>query len=220
VRAPLLGVAAATLLALPVPPASAVDHYDYAGGCTFDAVSQPGLAGSDGYTGVLGNRSITYRDASLPTLVDATVTCELWVNGIVQNPSNVVTTSGYGVQAGAQPTTFHAAPFDTVQLCLTIAFEPALPGPVWRCAYKYGEQFPPKEVTDIIDVINDVDIMGGTVALVEGELTSAEVDIVDPVLCPRLAALAPGAGGVGIDPTGDVTVPGLGLVWDCPPYGP
>jgi hypothetical protein len=217
VRAPLIALAAATLLALPVPPASAADHYDYEGGCTFDAMSRPALAGSDEYTGVLGNRSITYRSAPLPTLVDATVTCELWVNGIVQNPSNVLTTSGYGVQAGAQPTTYHAAPTDLVQLCLTIAFEPALPGPVWRCAYKYGEQFPPKPVMDAID---SIDVVDGGVAYIDGVLTSAEVDVVDPVLCPRLAALAPGAGGVGIDPTGDVTVPGLGLVWDCPPYAP
>jgi hypothetical protein len=42
---------------------------------------------------------------------------------------------------------------------------------------------------------------------------------VDPVLCPRLAALAPGVPGVvDIDPTGDTTVSGYGLVWDCPPY--
>lgn len=41
--------------------------------------------------------------------------------------------------------------------------------------------------------------------------------VVDPLLCPPLAAAAPGAGPVTIAPDGDAGVAG-GTVWDCPPY--
>ena len=40
---------------------------------------------------------------------------------------------------------------------------------------------------------------------------------VDPTVCPRLAALAPGGGPVTIDAEGDVAVAGVPF-WDCPPY--
>lgn len=41
----------------------------------------------------------------------------------------------------------------------------------------------------------------------------------DPTICSRLAALAPGVPGVvDVDPTGDTYVAGS-LFWDCPPYG-
>ncbi|HWL37295.1 MAG TPA: hypothetical protein VNQ77_14020 [Frankiaceae bacterium] len=40
---------------------------------------------------------------------------------------------------------------------------------------------------------------------------------VDPVVCPLLAGLAPGAGPVVVEPEGDLSVP-TWQVWDCPPY--
>jgi hypothetical protein len=44
--------------------------------------------------------------------------------------------------------------------------------------------------------------------------------LLDPLVCPLLGALAPGVPGVvDVTPYGDVTVAGVGLVWDCPPYG-
>lgn len=41
--------------------------------------------------------------------------------------------------------------------------------------------------------------------------------VVDPVVCPPLAAAAPGAGPVTVRPDGDVAVADS-TVWDCPPY--
>jgi hypothetical protein len=47
-----------------------------------------------------------------------------------------------------------------------------------------------------------------------------ETGLVDPTVCPILAAVAPGIPGViGITPEGDTTVGVVGPVWDCPPYG-
>lgn len=49
-------------------------------------------------------------------------------------------------------------------------------------------------------------------------VTAFEIGYVDPVVCPVLAALAPGVPGVlDVDATGDTYVLGE-LFWDCPPY--
>lgn len=64
----------------------------------------------------------------------------------------------------------------------------------------YGDDGEP--VTTVLETYDDVN-----------ELIEEEVD---PVVCPLLAGLAPGAGPVVVEPEGDVTV--TGPVWDCPPY--
>jgi hypothetical protein len=42
-------------------------------------------------------------------------------------------------------------------------------------------------------------------------------DVVDPVLCPALAAASPGTGPVTVSPEGDVAAADAQR-WDCPPY--
>ena len=61
-------------------------------------------------------------------------------------------------------------------------------------------QVPPQEVIDLLDLI---------------------LAIPDAIVCPVLAALAPGVPGiVDIDSEGDVTAAEpVGWLWDCPPYG-
>jgi hypothetical protein len=45
-------------------------------------------------------------------------------------------------------------------------------------------------------------------------------DAGDPLACPVFSALAPGVPGVvDIAPEGDLTLAGVGPLWDCPPYG-
>ena len=53
----------------------------------------------------------------------------------------------------------------------------------------------------------------------EGDVVRAATGSADPVLCPALGSLAPGAPPFAyVTPQGDVQVAGR-LLWDCPPYG-
>jgi hypothetical protein len=174
------------------------------GGCGFDSDSL--AIGSDQYTGIEYDRSITRDTDGLPT--GATVSCKIVVNG-VDAPGTEFDYLGYGVQAGANPISFAAGPADVVTECQrTVYADGGDTG--WVCPGATTLPIPPQWVIDdiawLVGIVNDVLVWD-----------------VDPRACPLLAAHSGSYGPVTVDPDGDVSVAdplGLGLdpVYDCPPY--
>jgi hypothetical protein len=65
-----------------------------------------------------------------------------------------------------------------------------------------------------------VSCQGLNLTVVPANEVTDPVATAEPVFCPTLAGLAPGAPGfVDIGWDGDTTVAGVGPVWDCAPYG-
>ena len=96
------------------------------------------------------------------------------------------------------------------------------------CSEAISQEILPGPLGPVFDIL--FPIIDGVLVTLFDALTQFEKDVVDPQLCPQLAARSPGAGGVIITPEGDVyidAVPygdGDGIAdpeeffWDCPPY--
>jgi len=198
-----------TATAAPAAPAAAGDVIF--GGCSYSADEQTTLTGPDTYVGVVYDASATVDSAGTP--IAATVSCQVQVNDVAA-PGATFSYSGLGVQAGANPVSFVAAPSDVVELCQRVVYAD-LTDTGWVCpstehCFVAAPCFPPG-VTTLLD-------------LVDGIVNDAFTSTIDPALCPVLVANAGGYGPVTIAPDGDVYVSdpvGLGLnpVYDCPPYG-
>jgi hypothetical protein len=187
-----------------VPPAHAAADSTWDGQCFVNTVSQDPDPDHMRWIGVLGARVLVYSAATpADNPVSARVTCRVLVNGVTVRQASF---DGTVLVAGAGPLDFTAQANDLVQLCTDIDYT-SNATPTEVCAYRDGNQIPPPLVWDAM----------------EGALRPANDTVatyVDPVVCPLLAARAPGVPGVvDIDPTGDTSVAG-GLVWDCPPYLP
>ena len=198
----LATVIALGLSALVVPAAHASDPDRILGGCFFDANSP---AGSDAYTGVIGDKSVTLTGDWPPAPIGATVTCWIEVNG-VEAPG---TRHTYGdlsqpVQYGVDALTFTADPAAWIIECETVAFADGTT--LSGCPVEDGKL---------------IDIERGD-GLVYEILDDLFYRVLDPNVCPVLVQLAGSyPGGVTIAPDGDVYVPdplGLGPIYDCPPY--
>jgi len=183
-----LSMLSIALLALGAPVAHA-DHAAF--DCGFDTVSQETVTGGqDTFTGVAYGFV-----ASTTAGENVSIRCYVRVDG-----SEVSSTAtGAGVQAATTTgqVTYTASDTQAVDLCAewTAGWESGV-----ACGRATTTQIPPQEV---IDLLNEV-----------AEATA----IVDPLLCPLLAAAAPGLPGVAeINGEGDVFVIG-DKVWDCPPY--
>jgi hypothetical protein len=201
VRRRLAGVAvAAAVSAFGAVPAHAAcvpavgrcvaGSYQYIGGCSFTADNQDSVTGPDTYVGYLGARVVTLHDG-VPA--PATVTCDLRVNG---GRVDTLSAAGPGVEAGAKPTTFVAAPFDdVVSLCTTV---------------DYGGGVTDSECADSVDP--------------NPPPCCFDPFFYDAIVCPVLVALAGTYGPVTVGPDGDVTVDpdplAIGWLYDCPPYRP
>jgi hypothetical protein len=163
--------------------------------CQLDAASQETVTGQDTFTGTVSG-TIVRGDQDTHTLG-----CSVTVDGVEEAVGP--TASGKGVVTASGAVTFTAAQGATVQVCTEID------GAAPVCENTTQTQAPPQEVVDVL-------AQAETTAR---DTTDPLVKLVDPALCPLLAALAPGVPGVvEITPEGDVTLPG-GTKYDCPPYG-
>jgi hypothetical protein len=159
--------------------------------CGFQTVAQETLTGGqDRFTGA------AYGQLMSDDRATHTLRCYVTVDGVER--ASTPTATGTGVVVAAGRVTFDAPELAVVALCTEAD------GVTTLCR---TEQDP---CTDdcgpnpaLIDLVND-----------------AVAAFADPVVCPLLAALSPGVPGVAdVTPDGDTTVVGVGLLWDCPPYG-
>jgi hypothetical protein len=199
----LTAVLALGLLSLGGSAARATDHSTYTGHCTFDTVNDttPGgqLGGQEHWSGTMDAAVVLTSDTH-GNVVNATVTCEIRVNGV---PAASLAGSGSGVVVFAGPVGFDAAAWDYLELCTTVDYTSDTTPTASSC------QGP---TTTCLDC-GDPNLIGYTLDVVN----ALTVAYVDPQVCPRLQALAPGAGPVEIRPDGDVYI-GSDWYWDCPPY--
>jgi hypothetical protein len=161
----------------------------HAAGATYDG---PGC-GFDALNGwgAMYGAVVAYSTVETENPVSVRLTCVLKVEG---QPYYTETYSGLGFAVGARQIEFPWWATDLV-MCETVEFLNTGDAPVSRC----------DEASDVIDDLWNL-------------LTEIEVEYVDPLVCPVLAALSPGVPGtLDIDPEGDIYVLGQPQ-WDCPPY--
>lgn len=195
----LAGAGLATFAALLPSPAQAHGDSRFDGGCSFLTLALPAAAGGDGtYTGEV-DAQVTLYSGRHGNAVSATVTCELYVDAELRQTASG---SGTGVVAFADTMSFVADETQWVALCVLVDYTSDETPSERRCAETAQYQFPPY-----------VPYVTATAVYAQGRLWGA----VDPVVCAQLATLAPGAGPVGIDGSGDTSIEGE-TWWDCPPY--
>jgi hypothetical protein len=188
-------LAAATLAALTAavaPAAQASATGETTGGCFFVVAAHDTLT-TGPYVGVLGDVSLTTNPATHEP-VQATVSCQLRVNGVVQNTTDTGSWAGFGAQAGVQQAIFSASTTAITELCQRTVYATPPTTDDWTCRAVTSAQVPPADITN--------------------DLLRA---LVDPVLCPVLRTLHGAYGPVVVAADGDVTVDGQPL-YDCAPY--
>lgn len=196
----LLAAVGLTATALVPSPAFAAFGSDTInGGCSFDTNANATATGGQN-VGEISDLSITTDSTGAPTF--ATVSCWIDVNG-VEAPGTRLTASGNGVQAGATTISFSDGGGTLPSaLCQEVVYADGTTD--YDCGGGPERQIPPQSILDLI--------------------TAAQVDYVDPVVCPVLRQLVGSyPGGVTIAPDGDLYLPdpfGLDInpFWDCPPY--
>jgi hypothetical protein len=183
---------AAALLGGVVPGASADD---VRAECRYLTVASEAVTGSqDRFTGAAYGAAVFDDEAT------HALRCYVTVNGVER--SSTPTGTGTGVVVTAGQVTYEDD-FDVVALCTEVD------GVTTGC-----REEPPEPCSDCGGPLPDW--VGVLLDMVNG----ASATYVDPVVCPLLASSSPGVPGVvDVTPAGDVTVVGVGLLWDCPPYG-
>jgi hypothetical protein len=197
-----LAATAVAMLALGAPMAHAAVVRS---GCGFDslATAQDATGGQNTYNGAAYGYAV-FDDQGTHTL-----RCYIQVNGV--EAASSIPNSGTGFVGTAGPVTFFAEDGALVEECTEID------GVTISCGESTNTQIPPQEVIDALDGV--FTILDGVLTTVDGILLPIEQEL-DTVICPQLAALAPGIPGVvDITPEGDTTLVGAGPFWDCPPYG-
>jgi len=203
-RLALIGTAAGLIAAVGSahPAAASAGTDTIIGGCSFDTNTAPQV--SNTARGVIYDVSATFDATGAPT--DATVTCALDVNGVI-DPNTTLTASGFGEQAGAAQVTFDDEPGTSVVLCQRVQYADGYDTGM-DCAF---EPPPPLPLTEIINFLIDTE-------------TQLFVNDADPVVCPILISRQGDYLGASIKPDGDLYVLDPldlfgGPVYDCPPYG-
>jgi hypothetical protein len=149
-------------------------------------------AGSDTYAGAAYGYAVFDDEAT------HTLRCVVFVNGGERDATPLST--GTRLLTSSGPLHYTSGAGDWVALYTEV-------DGVLQCNGCYDPQLPPQWVLDTIDTVNKAS-------------QDAEVAYIDPLVCPALAALAPGVPGVlDITPAGDTTLVGVSPLWDCPPYG-
>jgi len=203
-RIALIATAAGVIAALaPAIPASAGSTADATiGGCEWQITTSP----SDPNTKdiVLYDASVTLN-SEVPT--SATVSCIVHINGVFDTDADY-SFSGFAVQYGVDSFSIAATDSDLVDVCQRTQYADGY-DTGWVCpTYDYPPWLPPEgDPFILLDPVNQF-----------------EVDHVDPVVCPVLAAHPGDYGPASITSDGDVYVPDpidlwIGPVYDCPPYG-
>ena len=118
------------------------------------------------------------------------IRCYITVNDVPAAAGSTPTGTGTGVATTSGPISFEAAEGASVELCTEVN------GVLQDCATSTNTQVPPQEVLDIINSV---------------------LELVDPTICPVIAALAGTYGPILINTQGDIYINGGGF-YDCPPY--
>jgi hypothetical protein len=177
------------------------------GTCNLKTGSDETLTGGqDTFTGTLSG-TLVEDDTATHSL-----RCFVTVDGV--EVASTPTGSGTGTVSTIGEVTFNAAEGSSVEAC---AETDAV---VLGCTPASTQQAVPQELQDLLDQADAT--AQATADAAEDAAGNAGDDakvITDPVLCPLLAAFAPGVPGVvDISPQGDVTLPD-GKTYDCPPLG-
>ena len=182
----------ASALALGAPGAHAGSDSRFEGGCSFTSVADPGLRPQQ--VGEIDIATLVYSPTPGSNPVWATVTCYIAVNGVPQE-GTLVAGSGAVVVTGGGVVRYDAAANDVVTLCTEIDFTgPGDTTPtVTGCPIFHDPDWPPPFFWDTL------------------------WGIVDPVVCPVIAAAQGTYGPVDIDEQGDIYIVGE-LFYNCPPY--
>jgi hypothetical protein len=163
--------------------------------CQADTTDVDTAIGSgDTYTGY------AYGYAVFDDQATHTLRCYVTVDGTEVDSTG--TGTGVGVVVAQSQVTYVAAEYSWVELCTEID------GVTVNCGLVSQSQIPPQEFLDAIDAI-------------VGTVNDSKPNLVDPILCPVLASLAPGIPGVvDINAEGDTVITAFARVtYDCPPYG-
>ncbi|HWL37298.1 MAG TPA: hypothetical protein VNQ77_14035 [Frankiaceae bacterium] len=173
--------------------------------CGFTTLTAP--FGDGRHSGTLDGGPVVVADGADPRA--GRIRCTLQLNGNRHADADLVsvasvTTPGVAV---LPPTTieYDAAVDDTVYLCAQVEIEGA------------GTFYWDDDV-DEWSTSPYAECDGALQAPVDDPIDRVLWErVVDPLLCPLLAAASPGIGPVAVAPEGDVSVAGS-TVWDCPPY--
>ena len=184
------------------------------GGCVWQADSHAVVTGGQ-FVGVMAESSVTIDGSNAPT--GATVECSVYVNDVKQASTDLVT-AGYGIQAGARPISFTASDSDIVQLCEDVTYADGSKTPPCNPSECPEVCFPPAPVNDLLNRTGLLDRANDLL----NQVNEAEIQYVDPAICPELVKLAGSYGPITIAADGDVTIADpfgiFGPFWDCPPY--
>jgi hypothetical protein len=165
--------------------------------CGFAAVTDPQIPGS--YTGVIFGGPLAFPDdASLTVAYTGTLVCTVQVG---TNDTHVETDSApvYGnegrVSAAAGTATYDAGRDEPQYICSRVDFDgrPSLYWDDWAH-----------------DWSTSASVSCALAISAESPDLSPFATVLDPIVCPILALVLP--------PEGDLVLPVLGKVWDCPPY--
>jgi hypothetical protein len=146
VRTSLPALAVLAALATTASPAHAASgSYVVRGGCAYDTVenaTEPGVQQGVVYaTVVLASETVSDEPVS------ATVTCEVWVDGVLQQASSF---DGTGVVTGAAPLRYHKGPCQSDYLHVTVDLtSDDTPTDDYWVEADYV-MIPPQEVTDVV----------------------------------------------------------------------
>ncbi|HVF05338.1 MAG TPA: hypothetical protein VNA20_10885 [Frankiaceae bacterium] len=188
-------LAAPLAAALAGPATAAGSTHD--GRCEFQPFNQNEVTGS-GFGGFLYAAVTLRSDDVAANPVTATVTCSLVVDGHTA-AQRAATGTGAVVVIG-----YDTPPWgDRFEVCTVVDFADATPTAT-ECVPWEPEQIPPQVVVEEVGEALD-------------RISNLVWRLVDPILCPLLASLAPVDGPLVINEQGDVYLDGE-PVWDCPPY--
>lgn len=198
----LLPALAVVLAVVPGPPAAAAGPANN-GGCT----------GAWGMTHPAEGRELVVFAADPVVIADGTelrtgrVTCSIQYGVRHSDPDVVAVTSLTTRGAVALPPTpadyVRGEWWQTPQMCTEVEIDGA---GTFYWDTEVSAWSPDPDAPCYID--RDRDLFDVVFDLVYG---------LDPVVCPRFADAAPGAGPVVVEPDGDVYVADT-FLWDCPPY--
>lgn len=219
--APRLLAAALLAAVLPMPGAEAAHQPPAGEGCRYLAVGDDNL-GADTWHGVLHGGPVTG---------DGTVqlTCRIVVNAWTHDATAAVTVSSLPTPrvAALEPTrvSFEAGYDDFVAMCTSVRVNGITwyethggwsTDPASYCWKHLPWELVPEPLRPVVDGV--ACLVFGDACDVIGPLLGEVFEVVDPAVCERFVAAAPGVPPVEIRPDGDVYVNGEWW-WDCPPYG-
>jgi hypothetical protein len=213
-------LAAATGLA----PAHADPMSTFSNPCLLVAVAPADTPGQ--WTGVVYSKPVKLSHVAGDPLATGSLRCTLQVNSSSHTAPDVASSTSPVTPAVAVVAPFpvsYTAPgaFDHADVCAQVDLVGGATF-YWDDWARVWSTSPDVECTDHTFIGHPLPLPWNRINQIVGTVNGILPDV-DSTVCPVLAALAPGAGPVVVDPTGDTYVGGTtpdDLFWDCPPYRP